>query len=257
MNRLLSSLVIAIALAMGGPAVAADMPVKAAPAPIAAAPYNWTGWYIGANAGWAHDSYDWAYSNPAPATCCAPFSTSKNSWVYGGHTGFQVQWNQIVLGVEAALLSGARNFTNTVGCVAPNSLTLSCQLQRQTTLTAGGRLGWALNTWLIYVDGGFAQASIRSNLFNAGTFFDFTQARYHGWYVGGGVEHVVYKGTLADLIVGLEYQHIDFGTKLHLSSLDGFTSCPPGVNCRNIAAKDDILRARLSLKWNPFPALFR
>ena len=63
---------------------------------------------------------------------------------------------------------------------------------------------------------------------------------------------MLFRGVLADMIVGAEYQHIDLGTRLHLAPLDGFRACPPGVNCRNIGATEDIVRARLSLKINPF-----
>ena len=55
-----------------------------------------------------------------------------------------------------------------------------------------------------------------------------------------------------DLIAGLEYQHLDLGTQLHNSRLDAFSACPPGVNCRNVSATQDIVRFRLSVKINPF-----
>ena len=62
---------------------------------------------------------------------------------------------------------------------------------------------------------------------------------------GGGVEY-----ALADhLIVGLEYQHVDAGTAFHASSADGFSASPPGVNGRNIDGKEDIVRARISVKF--------
>ena len=50
----------------------------------------------------------------------------------------------------------------------------------------------------------------------------------------------------------LRRQHLDFGTTLEFSPLDGFGPCPPGVNCRNITAVEDIFRVRLSAKINPF-----
>src|SRR5204862_5331265 len=82
-------------------AMAADLPVKAPP--IVAAEYNWTGIYGGINAGWIRDTYHWQYTNPAPATCCAPFSASQDNFLIGGHIGAQYQFNHFVLGVEAAV----------------------------------------------------------------------------------------------------------------------------------------------------------
>lgn len=257
---ILSAAVAAVAavLALITPATAADMPLKAPP-PVAA-PYNWTGSYYGVNAGWVHDAFDWRYTNPSPATCCAPFSDSNDNFILGAHTGFQVQFNQIVVGVETAILSGSQDRTSFTGCIAPNSLTVACQMERGTTFTAGGRLGWAWGDWLLFGSGGAAWAHVRTNLANpvlVGGTFDTTDRKHTGWYAGGGFEWVAYKGSIADMIVGLEYQHIDLGDELHLSSLDGFAGCPPGVNCRNISATSDIVRARVSLKWNPFVQFFR
>ena len=46
----LATAIAAIAL-IGTPAFAADMAVKAPPSPPPAPVYNWTGWYVGVNAG--------------------------------------------------------------------------------------------------------------------------------------------------------------------------------------------------------------
>jgi outer membrane immunogenic protein len=236
-------------------AKAADLPAKAPP--IVAAEYNWTGIYGGINAGWIEDHYRWQYTNPAPATCCAPFSTTADNGFVGAHLGAQYQYNRFVFGLEGAIMTGAYNYTNTVGCVAPNSFTIGCGIRRDTTYTVGGRLGYAWDRWMVFGSGGWAVATINSRLTVPPpaflTVFDGTSVRYDdGWYAGIGFEYMLLKGPIADVIVGAEYQHIDFGTKTHLSSLDGFFPCPPGVNCRNIGATEDLVRARLSLKWNPW-----
>ena len=49
--------VAASATLIAAPALAADMPLKA-PAPAAVVAYNWTGLYIGANAGWVSENED-------------------------------------------------------------------------------------------------------------------------------------------------------------------------------------------------------
>lgn len=247
-----------VTIAGFGTATAADLPVKAPP--IVAVEYNWSGIYGGINAGWSEDHYHWQYTNPAPAFCCAPFSTNRDDWFVGGQLGAQYQFNHFVLGVEAAIMTpGNDNFSNTVGCVAPNSLTIGCGIRRETVVTAGGRLGYAWDKWLVYGSGGWAWTNIRSRLTNPPpavlAVFDQTGVRYDdGWYAGVGFEYMLLRGGLADVIVGAEYQHIDFGTRLHTSIFDGFGPCPPGVNCRNISATEDLVRARLSFKWNPFVA---
>jgi outer membrane immunogenic protein len=235
-------------------AMAADLPLKAPP--IIAAEYNWSGIYGGINVGWIDDHYRWNYTNPSPATCCAPFTADKDNWLLGGHFGAQYQFNHIVLGAEAAVMTSGDPKTSTVGCVAPNSLTVACTIRRDTIFTAGGRLGYAWDRWMIFGSGGWASSNVNSNLVNpppGNVAFDPTSVRHdNGWYAGVGFEYMLLKGPLVDVIVGAEYQHIDLGTKLYLSSLDGFFPCPPGVNCRNIGATEDLVRARLSLKWNPW-----
>jgi outer membrane immunogenic protein len=181
-----------------------------------AAEYDWTGVYGGINAGWVRDDYHWAYGNPSPPTCCQPFSVNRDTWSVGGHLGAQYQFNHFVLGVEGAIFTAADDVASFTGCVAPNSLTTACQIKRQTTYTAGGRVGYAWGNWLLFGDGGGAWADVHSNLLAPPTL-------------------------------------IDLGTKLHLSTqLDGGLACPPGVNCRNIGATEDLVRARLSVKINPF-----
>ena len=38
-------------------------------------------------------------------------------------------------------------------------------------------------------------------------------SRNNGWYAGGGFDYMVHKGPLVDVILGLEYQHYDVGSK--------------------------------------------
>ena len=125
MKRLLATLALVVAAPFGA-AMAADMPLKAPPI---VAEYNWTGIYLGMNAGWLRNDFDWRYTNPSPATCCAPFSTSLTNGIAGVQGGVQWQWNHVVFGIEAAGDALAREtWANGPGCVAPNSLTTSCQM---------------------------------------------------------------------------------------------------------------------------------
>ena len=52
-------LLISVALAMMGPASAADMLVKKAPSPPPVPVWSWTGFYIGGNVGGAWAKSDW------------------------------------------------------------------------------------------------------------------------------------------------------------------------------------------------------
>src|SRR5689334_5299243 len=153
----------AVLLALGFTnAMAADLPLKAPP--IVAVEYNWSGIYGGINVGWIEDHTRWNYTNPSPATCCAPFSVTIDTWLIGAHVGAQYEYNHLVFGVEAAVMTSPDNGTRTVGCVAPNSLTTACTTRRDTIFTAGGRLGYAWDRLLVYGSGGWAFTNVNSNL---------------------------------------------------------------------------------------------
>jgi opacity protein-like surface antigen len=249
MKRLIAGLALLLAAPFGA-AMAADMPLKAPPPVVE---YNWSGLYFGANAGWSSDRFDWTYTNPSPPTCCPGVQGARvDDGIAGVQSGVQYQWNHVVVGIEAAGDAFARErWANGAGCALPNAPVV-CQIRHHGFLTAGGRLGWAWGDWLLFAGGGAAWTDVTTRLVNPnGTQFDNTGAQHrNGWYVGAGVEYVVYKGGWADLIAGAEWQHLDFGTVLELSPLDGLSPCPPGVNCRNVSATEDIFRVRLSAKIN-------
>jgi len=51
------------ALALGSPALAADLPVKA-PVPYVSTTYDWNGWYVGAHVGVIRGSSNWSAMPP-------------------------------------------------------------------------------------------------------------------------------------------------------------------------------------------------
>ena len=109
--------VIASAAALiSAPAVAADlrMPVKAPPIVAAVPYYNWSGFYIGVNAGWgwgdndvtvapSPDPLSQAFWNPAFAAGAAPslFPLKQDGFFGGGQIGYNFQAGMFVFGVEA------------------------------------------------------------------------------------------------------------------------------------------------------------
>ena len=93
--------------AIAGPAMAADMPIKAPPPPPVVY-YDWTGAYIGFNAGSVWSKVDQSFPNPLLTGGTGPgsgnnFSTSPSDGIFGFHAGAQWQWGAWVLGAEAAL----------------------------------------------------------------------------------------------------------------------------------------------------------
>ncbi len=89
--------------ALIGGAAAADMPIKAPvyKAPVVAPPYNWSGFYIGLNAGysWGHQDNDLVVA----ATGATIFSNSDklDGFIGGGQIGYNWQSDHWVFGLEA------------------------------------------------------------------------------------------------------------------------------------------------------------
>src|SRR5262249_18449691 len=96
---------LAAIFAAGTAASAADLPVKAPPPPVPV--LNWTGFYIGANAGWLRQKDDgssnfFSANSPAIQTNNPQLnSLTDSSFVGGVHAGYNWQINQWLLGIEA------------------------------------------------------------------------------------------------------------------------------------------------------------
>lgn len=251
--KIASLLAAVITLSTTQLASAADLPVKA-PVYKTPAVYNWTGFYGGAGLGWIHEHADWAYAAPLPATL-APFSQSLDSGLYSGIFGFQYQISSIVIGIEGSVNGKFSNsYASTTGGSATGPCTTNagqrCETRMGTLWTFGGRLGYAWNDLLIYGEGGYASAKVDTQVVPV-TVTDVSSQTHTGSYIGGGVDYVLFKSAMVDTIIGAEYAHINLGTKQHLASADGYVF---GINTRNVSSSADIVRARLTFKWNPWKA---
>src|SRR5262249_25973296 len=102
-----------LVLTLGVPALAADLPVKAPPlkAPTVA-PYMWTGWYIGANAGYGGGQGQGPLaSRPGGVEA---FNATPAGGFGGGQLGFNYQVNSfIVLGAETDIQGAGISDTRT------------------------------------------------------------------------------------------------------------------------------------------------
>src|SRR5207344_2260100 len=192
--------------AIAGPAMAADMPIKAPPPPPVVY-YDWTGAYIGFNAGstWSH--VDQTFPNPLLLGGTGPgsgnnFSTSPSSGIFGFHAGAQWQWGAWVLGAEAALSGCFEECRSTSANVSTPANTF---LQHKITnlFTVGPRLGYAWDRFMIFATGGYASANLKTSacssvtgLCDQNTFGgrNVNGASHNtGWYAGGGFDYMVHK----------------------------------------------------------------
>jgi high affinity Mn2+ porin len=213
-------------LALDGPAVAADMPVKA---PHIQAVFDWTGLYIGAHAGYSRGSSSAVLSDPTSIAASGNFS----GMIGGVHAGYNVLMSSgLLLGVEADI-----TFPNflTSNSIASSLATAQSDVTEQWdyVATARGRIGYATGPWLAYATGGVAFAGERFLNSPANGSDEKVLHTRLGWAAGGGLEY----GFAPHWSARLEYLYSRFeradirfpsGTQ-YASSLD-FQSLRLGLN---------------------------
>src|SRR3990172_1550129 len=97
MKRILLAGTALLALTAAQPSLAADAPVYKGPAPAAAALFNWSGCYIGVNAGGV-----WGRSNIDIPAYPSNFNIDMSSIAVGGQIGcnWQAPGSAFVVGIE-------------------------------------------------------------------------------------------------------------------------------------------------------------
>jgi outer membrane immunogenic protein len=258
----------AVAAMMTAPALGADIPVKA-PAAAAPQPYNWSGLYIGANIGGVWSDPQRFYPNlPEVGIPATTFTSSSTDAIYGAHGGFQWQFGQWVLGVEASYEEALDKMKSSVSVSPPEPFTHLSSTTRITQLfTIGPRVGFAWDRFMVYGTGGYAAARLEGSyscadtgvavlpgpgtcglVFGPSRFQDFGGVTWNnGWFAGGGIEYMAFRTPLTDIILGVEYQHFDVNFKT--AFVCSVALCGPTHHQTFLqAATGDIVRARLTFK---------
>jgi outer membrane immunogenic protein len=185
-------------------AVAADMTAPVyTKAPAIESIYSWTGFYVGAHAG-----YLAAEANASAADTAAIVGTygrmPKPAGGFGGlQAGYNYQLsNRWVLGIEASVDGlGIDGLRDTLGIAPGSSLTV------KTDWVGGlvGRVGYAVGHWLPYFFAGGTWAHDKENGFNP-FIGPFALANTHsGWSTGAGVEYAFANHWSARL----QYRYVD------------------------------------------------
>jgi outer membrane immunogenic protein len=192
-------------VAIAAPALAADLPVKAPPVYVPPM-YNWSGFYIGADGGWGRSDSCWdifTVGGPVLLDGCR----DKSGGIIGGQVGYRWQLpnNHFVIGLEAQ--GDWANLNKSHISVLDPALTLGSKVDGLGLFT--GQLGFAWDTWLLYVKGGPA---VTSNTFSVSSTFgglglaSASSTRWGG-ALGVGFEY----GFTPNWSVGLEYDHLFMG----------------------------------------------
>lgn len=180
-------------------AFAADLPAVApysAAAP--AAMYDWTGVYVGLQAGYAFGDAD------RENTAGFANSFDINGFVGGVHAGYNYQINSIVLGVE-----GDVEFSGIDGDDAGVGGNVD-KVDFNWMASLRGRLGVAFNRVLVYTTGGVAFADVDATTTSGGASTSDSNSHV-GWTLGAGVEVAVTQNVTARV----EYRYTDFNDKTY------------------------------------------
>jgi outer membrane immunogenic protein len=188
MNRLLLGIIGLVAVAAGGHAGAADLPVKArvykAPPPVAV--YSWTGFYIGGNIGYSWGKADTDVATPGFTVDAligdldipgATFSDSNKlkGIIGGGQIGYNVQTGHWVFGLELDWQASGEKGGATRSAafdVVEGDCPIFCTFAQGTATTqyeakilwfgtARGRVGYAADGLLLYGTGGLAYGRVK------------------------------------------------------------------------------------------------
>lgn len=192
-------------------AQAADLAVKAPylKAPVAAV-YDWTGFYIGANAGvgLGRDRADHLF--PAGGTDNTIYMQPQGGFG-GGQIGYNWQtgsvFGPLLFGVEADIQGGDLSD----GRTTLNSLAgfVNYNQKLDWFATARGRVGLVTGPVVSYVTGGYAVGEVKTTVTEGAVVpyaFDRTQS---GWVIGSGVE-----AALGGNWTGkIEYLYLDLGNR--------------------------------------------
>ncbi len=187
---------VALCVGAGSAALAADLPPPVAPPPRAPAmyipvipPYNWSGFYIGANLG-----AGWNSTGSITDTYGSTFGTTTNtSFLGGGQVGVNYQfYGGVVIGAEA-MFDWLPNTSNTINATNPALGPATATINNRWLTTATGKLGYAWDRVLLYGKGGGAWVGTSNPSFTVGgaatpTPFTSSSNNNFGWTGGLGVE---------------------------------------------------------------------
>ena len=232
-------------LALDSPAIAADvrLPVKA---PHIQSVFDWTGFYIGAYAGFGRGASSSVLTDPAITASSGSFGG-----VIGGvQAGYNVQLSSgIVLGAEADITFPNYLASNSIAALlaTPRSEVVE-QLDYAGSLR--GRIGYASGHWLAYATGGLAWAGERFvNTPVIGSEEKELNVRL-GWAAGAGVEYAFaphWSLRLEYLYSRFEQADIRFPSATQISSSLDLQSIRVGLNRKFDGMGSSNLAPRTSL----------
>jgi outer membrane immunogenic protein len=230
---------------MAAPASAADLAAKpytkAPPAPVAVV-YDWTGFYIGGNAGWGQARACWDFID-AFGTVFNEGCRNGSGGLVGGQLGYRWQTGGWVFGLE-----GQGDWAN----LRSSRVSLINPAFIEQTKVNGiglftGQIGYAWNNVLWYFKGGAAVVGTNFNIQTAGLTVASAGTTRWGGTVGTGFEY----GFTPNWTVGAEYDHLFLG---NAGNNFGIVNPIPGFALNRINFSADMVTIRFNYKFGGYGA---
>ena len=203
--------------------VAANTPLRAQPA--STPQYNWSGFYIGAHIGGGLELTDVA--DPFGPSIYGDTVRSPGP-LAGGQAGYNWQFSQVLLGLEADVSWADLYGTNTCFAFSGFYVSGNCRSEVNALGTFTGRLGWLLGSdrgTLIYAKAGAAwqQSEVEATI-GGDAGFPTTGASgiRWGWTLGLGAERVLSRHWS----LKTEYDYLSFGSEGLTTPPSGFQTVP-------------------------------
>lgn len=252
----------ALALALGTTvASAADLPARTEPlAPVTPSLpiFTWTGFYVGANAGYAFgsDSRQRFIGNPVLVNTLVPagvvpsgLDTDGDGFTGGVQAGFNYQIGQFVVGVEGDInyIDVDRSRTFSSPALGGTVTEFKSELDYLATLRA--RLGFAVDRLLVYGTGGFAfgEVGYSGSITAPGLLWSGSSSDTRvGYALGGGLEYAFTNNITAKV----EYLYYDLGRQNYTLAAQTAAAANTGAfgSVRG-ETKGSIVRAGLNFKF--------
>ncbi|GGE24156.1 porin [Aureimonas endophytica] len=217
------ALLLAFAAVFATPALAADITYDEppAPAPVEMAPAaNWTGVYVGGQAGGAFGGSKGAAGVDGFPNDTATYRKGSDAGFTGGaHVGYDHQINNFIVGGVADFNYIDKDKKN--GVVLENGTVNDASYESKADLkyfgTVRGKAGVAVDRVAVYGTGGLAYGKVNDGVSGNGTFTSANGTTYSatansdkdqfGYAVGGGVDVL----ATQNVSLGLEYLYTDLG----------------------------------------------
>ncbi len=200
-------------------AQAADLPRPSYKAPeyVAPAYANWSGFYVGLNAGYGFGKSDWDFPAVSP---------SPKGFLGGLTLGYNFQTGSWLWGIEAdGDYSAIKGSSDCFGG--------SCETKLGWLATGRGRIGYTgWTNWLPYLTGGVAGGNIKAT-----SPFGSASKTNIGWTAGAGLEYALW----SNWSVKAEYLYVDLG------KFDCGVAC--GAATDNVSFKSNLVRLGVNYRF--------